>query len=430
MRALYHDDVAPDGTRLTTSQRRHKYPDKTVQLAAAQERIDAKVTALGRFTTRRRSGISRSPSAPKVRGQTPFIDLVVSFEKSIRLVQVGVPCRGEAGAGRGPRRGGGAVRSAGRADRSGGRGNGERTSGVDGAARCLRAHRPPLGDVGGVAGRGRPGRRRVPAAHQPGRRAEPPRAPGDPEPGAARGRSGRKWRALDGKPLWADRLYFGAVATRIMARKVAEKLGLVLVKQEDGNGFDIGGVERDTMAAYSKRSGEVDARKREMIAGYERDHGGRAPDRTALYKLRKQATLDTREAKEHPPEQCPRSRRRKPPGGRFARWMRTAENEIVQLLETLPGAERPLRRRAGIERDAGRGGAGPRHPGRRGRGPAAELHVDARETDLGDAPGARPAPRWRQPGRLSRGDGRRRPRRPRSTHRNQAARVPPPRPGR
>ena len=55
------------------------------------------------------------------------------------------------------------------------------------------------------------------------------------------------------------------VATRILAQKLAA-LGLVLVKQEDGNGFDIGGIERETMAAYSKRSADVDAKKRELIA--------------------------------------------------------------------------------------------------------------------------------------------------------------------
>ena len=195
-----------------------------------------------------------------------------------------------------------------------------------------------------------------------------------------------KWRALDGRPLWAERLYIGAVATRILAQKLAA-LGLVLVKQEDGNGFDIGGIEQATMAAYSKRSADVDAKKRELIAQYERDHGGRAPDRAALYKLRKKATVETREAKEHPPERTAEQEAEAAQRA-LAEWMRTAENESVQLLEIAAGGGGPLRRRAGSERDAERNGASPGHPGRRGRGAAAELHVDARETDLGDAPGA------------------------------------------
>ena len=145
-----------------------------------------------------------------------------------------------------------------------------------------------------------------------------------------------KWRALDGRPLWAERLYIGAVATRILAQKLAA-LGLVLVKQEDGNGFDIGGIEQATMAAYSKRSADVDAKKRELIAQYERDHGGRAPDRAALYKLRKKATVETREAKEHPPERTAEQEAEAAQRA-LAEWMHTAEDESVQLLETLPEA--------------------------------------------------------------------------------------------
>ena len=147
------------------------------------------------------------------------------------------------------------------------------------------------------------------------------------------------------------------------------------------------------MAAYSKRSADVDAKKRELIAQYERDHGGRAPDRAALYKLRKKATVETREAEGAPAGADGRAGSRGRRSGSLAEWMRTAENESVQLLETLPGS---------VARFAAEHGPS-RMPSEAERARAirvgvAEVQrqncdVDARETDLGDAPGARPAAR-------------------------------------
>ena len=78
MRGLYHHDVTPDGTHLTTSQRRHKYPDKGAQAAAAQERIDAQVAVLGRFATPEKIRDIEIAERAKVRSQTPFYDMVVS----------------------------------------------------------------------------------------------------------------------------------------------------------------------------------------------------------------------------------------------------------------------------------------------------------------------------------------------------------------
>ena len=91
------------------------------------------------------------------------------------------------------------------------------------------------------------------------------------------------------------------------------------------------------MAAYSKRSADVDAAKRELIAKYEASHEGRAPDRATLYKLRKKATVETREAKAHPPKRTA-EQETEAAARVLAEWMRQAENESVQLLESLPAA--------------------------------------------------------------------------------------------
>ena len=336
MRGLYHHDVAPDGTHLTTSQRRHRYPDKSAQAAAAQERIDAQVAVLGRFATPEKIRDIEIAERAKVRSQTPFYDMVVSAEKSVSLLQVG-------------------HRAAAKRARDGGREQdaelyeaqaeqieaaieetaSEVVAWIEQHGAYVRTghHSATSGewrDADGLAvgaftqHTNRDGEPNLHVHLEILNRAQ--RADGADD----------KWRALDGRPLWAERLYLGAVATRILAQKLAA-LGLVLVKQEDGNGFDIGGIEQATMAAYSKRSADVDAKKRELIAQYERDHGGRAPDRAALYKLRKKATVETRDAKEHPPERTAEQEAEAAQRS-LAEWMRTAENESVQLLETLPEA--------------------------------------------------------------------------------------------
>jgi conjugative relaxase-like TrwC/TraI family protein len=334
MRGLYHYDIAPNGTPLATRQRRPRYPDKAAQLAAAQERIDAKVAALGRFATPEKVRDIEILERAKVRTATPFLDLVVSFEKSVSLLQVGFRAAAERAREAGDEAG--AERYAEQAERieaAAVETASELVEWIEQHAAYVRTghHSATSGEwrdaAGLVAGAfaqhtNRDGEPNLHVHLEILNRAQ--RADGADE----------KWRSLDGKPVWADRLYMGAVTSRKMAAKLAA-LGLALVKQEDGNGFDVGGIEPGTMAAYSKRSADVEARKRELTAEYVRDHGGRAPDRTALYKLGKQATIDTREAKEHPAE---RTAKQEAEAARrvLAEWMRTAENESVQLLETLP----------------------------------------------------------------------------------------------
>ena len=337
MRGLYHHDVAPDGTSLTTSQRRHKYPDKGAQAAAAQERIDAQVAVLGRFATPEKIRDIEIAERAKVRSQTPFYDMVVS-RREVREPAAGgatAPRRSERGTTGASRRRSGTKRRPSRSKRRSRRPRARLSSGSSSTPlTCAPAITAPRRGNGATLTAWRSAR----SPQHTNRDGEPnlhvhleilnraQRADGADD----------KWRALDGRPLWAERLYIGAVTTRILAQKLAA-LGLVMVKQEDGNGFDIGGIEQATMAAYSKRSADVDAKKRELIAQYERDHGGRAPDRAALYKLRKKATVKTREAKEHPPERTAEQEAEAAQRA-LAEWMRTAENESVQLLETLPEA--------------------------------------------------------------------------------------------
>ena len=249
MRGLYHYDVTPDGTRLSTSQRRHRYPDKSAQLAAAQERIDAKVAALGRFATPEKVRDIEIEERAKVRSQTPFIDLVVSFEKSISLLQVGF--RAAAKRAKDEGRAGEAERYEAQAEQI--EAAAEETASELVAWMEQHAAYVRTGHHSATSGEWRDadGLMVVGFPQHTNRDGEPNLHVHLEILNRAQGADGadEKWRALDGKPFWADRLYLAAVATRIMARKVTEKLGVILVKQEDGNGFDIGGVEPGTMAA-------------------------------------------------------------------------------------------------------------------------------------------------------------------------------------
>src|SRR5216683_398558 len=238
MRGLYHHDVAPDGTPLTTSQRRHKYPDKSAQAAAAQERIDAQVAVLGRFATPEKVRDIEIAERARVRSQTPFYDMVVSAEKSVSLLQVGY--RAAAKRARDEGRGQDAERDEAQAEQIEAaiiETASEVVAWIEQHGAYVRTghHSATSGEWRDADGllvgtfpqhTNRDGEPNLHAHLEILNRAQ-----------RADGADG-KWRALDGTPLWADRLYIGAVATRILARKLAA-LGLVMVKQEDGNGFDV-----------------------------------------------------------------------------------------------------------------------------------------------------------------------------------------------
>ncbi len=107
-----------------------------------------------------------------------------------------------------------------------------------------------------------------------------------------------RWRALDGRPLWAERLGAAAYAGLAEAQALA-RMGFPLVKRADGNGYEVGGVAAETMEAFSARTAAIAAKLAERIAEYEQMFG-RPPNRQALYKLRKRVTVETRAAKHKP----------------------------------------------------------------------------------------------------------------------------------
>ena len=125
-----------------------------------------------------------------------------------------------------------------------------------------------------------------------------------------------KWRALYGRPLWKEQLGLAADAERIFARLLALQ-GIPLVQQENGNAFEVGGVEQATMDAFSQRTrGQIDPKAAAEAAEYERLYG-RPPSARTLWEWRQHIARSTRKAKPADPPTGARAAGRM--GGAFAR---------------------------------------------------------------------------------------------------------------
>jgi hypothetical protein len=88
-----------------------------------------------------------------------------------------------------------------------------------------------------------------------------------------------KWRALDGQPLFRERLGFAAMADRFLAQEL-ELLGYRTLLREDGTALEVGGVSDGAADAFSTRAKELRDRARELAHAYAREHG-RAPGKAA-----------------------------------------------------------------------------------------------------------------------------------------------------
>ena len=134
-----------------------------------------------------------------------------------------------------------------------------------------------------------------------------------------------KWRALYGKALWDEQLGLGATAERIFARLLT-LLGIPLAQQEDGNAFEVGGVEQATMDAFSQRTrGQIDPRAAAEEAEYKRLYG-REPSARTRWEWRQHLARSTRKAKPDDP----------PVGAeRLAAWEEDSRRAGVQVLSDL-----------------------------------------------------------------------------------------------
>jgi len=334
MRALFHYGTGPDGVPLASRQRAPKYPARAVY-AQVEEAIATRVAALGRFATPEEKREIRLQERARMRTSTPYYDMTFSAEKSVSVLYAGLLAaaqqardQGDVRAAQGCRAEAGQVEAAVMA----------------GADRMLEV----AGQRGAIVRTGHhsasSGAYRDAAGFVAVKFLQHTSRAGDPQlhvqatilnkAQRADGADGR-WRALDGRPLWQERLGFAAHAGLAEAQALA-RLGLPLVKREDGNGFEIGGVGAETMAAYSSRAAQIEEQLAGLLLEY-RQLYGRAPDRAARYKLRKRVTLETRKAKQKPERagaETPQDRERAA-GEALAAWIRKARDASVQALGSL-----------------------------------------------------------------------------------------------
>ena len=334
MRGLFHYDVAPDGTPLGTAQRRGKYPPRAAY-ARVEEAISSRIAALGQFVTPEEKREIRLQERAKMRTQTPYYDMTFSAEKSVSLMHAGY--RAAAKRARDEQREQDAEQLEAQAQAV-------EDAVMAGASRMLDLaeqrgaivrtghHSASSGEFRDAAGfvavkfLQHTSRANDPQLHVQTtilNRAQ--RADGADD----------KWRALDARPLWKERLGLSAHAGLREAQELAD-MGLPLVKRADGNGFEIGGIDELTQAAFSKRSEKINEELQDLLIEYRQIYG-REPDRQALYKLRKRVTLSTRAAKaktEHPESETREDRARKAEDALGA-WIRKARDASVQELDSL-----------------------------------------------------------------------------------------------
>src|SRR5689334_1372352 len=342
MRALFHYGIGPDGVPLASRQRAPKYPPRAVY-AQVEEAIAKRVAALGRFATPEERREIRLQERARMRTSTPYYDMTFSAEKSVSLLYAGLLAAVRQARDRGDER---------EAERLGAEAGRVEAAVMAGADRMLEV----AGQRGAIMRTGHhsasSGAFRDAAGFVAVKFLQHTSRADDPQlhvqvtvlnkaQRADKADSGDgKWRALDGRQLMTSgpRLGFAAHAGLAEAQALA-RLGLPLVKREDGNGFEIGGVEPETIAAYSSRAAQIEEQLAGLLIEYRQIYS-RAPDRAALYKLRKRVTLETRTAKARPKQGGTETQedRARAAEEALAGWIRKARDASVQELASLRAA--------------------------------------------------------------------------------------------
>jgi len=334
MRALFHYGIGPDGTPLGSRQKAPKYQARAAY-AQVEEAIAKRIAALGRFATPEEKRDIRLQERARMRARTPYYDVTFSAEKSVSLMYAGWLAAAKRAKDEGRERDAERFRAeAKRIDAAVMAGADEMLSVAERRGAIVRTghHSASTGQwrdaIGFTA---------VKFAQHTSRADDPQLHVQTVILNKAQRADGAdgKWRALDGRPLWKERLGMAAHAGLREAEALA-RLGLPLVKREDGNGFEIGGIDQATMDAYSARAAKIEAELADLLIEYKEIYG-RAPDRRALYRLRKRVTLDTRAAKQktaHPQSETPEDRARQAEDALVA-WIRKAQDANVQALDLL-----------------------------------------------------------------------------------------------
>ena len=113
-------------------------------------------------------------------------------------------------------------------------------------------------------------------------------------------RDGR-WRAIDGRPMHAATVALSELFNAALADQLARMFGLSWDTRDRGRdrnpAWEVEGVNEALIREFSARSADIETETDRLIAAYTVEHG-RRPSKTTITRLRQQATLVTRPAKQ------------------------------------------------------------------------------------------------------------------------------------
>ena len=325
MRALYHDDVGPDGEVLARRQRPGNYPAAAGSLNARIEaEVAEQVAARGGIITPEETREIRLRLRAQFRNRVPFYDYTFSAPKSVSVLWASLLQAAAEAAAEG--READAEQFAEQAEQI--RGAVKRANDRMMAVAEQRAAYIRTGHHSATSGQWRDASGFIAASFPQHTNRD-----GDPQlhvHNAIANRAQRadgadqKWRALHGQPLFKEKLGLGALSNRFLAQEL-ELLGWRAVQRPDGNALEVGGISEEAADAYSYRAKELRDRYEELKAQYVRDHG-HAPGKRAMWAIKQRAALETRDAKEHNPPGA---------GQELAAWARKAEQRGAGKLSSL-----------------------------------------------------------------------------------------------
>ncbi len=108
-----------------------------------------------------------------------------------------------------------------------------------------------------------------------------------------------KWLSLDARFLKQQQRSIGWVYAAALRSELSARLGVSWGPVSEGHA-DIDGVPPGMLTLFSQRNAEVDAKLAEAVAAWVDDHDGAEPDSRTLYRLERNAVLDSRPGKSEP----------------------------------------------------------------------------------------------------------------------------------
>ena len=117
----------------------------------------------------------------------------------------------------------------------------------------------------------------------------------------ARSASDGQWRTLDSRGLYKSTVMLSELHQGVLADLLTAALGVGWDETTTRQGMakcEISGVPVDLMAEFSQRRAAIDGKLDELVAQFTERHG-RPPTSTERIRLAQQATLETRQAKQH-----------------------------------------------------------------------------------------------------------------------------------